>query len=172
MSRKDVYIPALVGLVLVGLAATSYAMMVSRADRFQRAVESVEDCQNLVGQIEKLKTAPKLAALEADSSTWLGERIEAVRDAVGIPQSKVVRIEPQPSVRLGRSQYRVTPTRIELKDVTLREIARLAGSLADEANGLTVRDLEFSRGNRPDLPDEQWDAEFTLTQLVFSPTTR
>ena len=45
-------------------------------------------------------------------------------------------------------------------------------SLADESNGLTVRDLAFSRGNRRDMPVERWDGEFTLTQLIFSPTTR
>lgn len=172
MNRKNVYIPAFVGLFLIGCAVATFTMMRSRADRFSRAEHSVARCQKLIDQIAKLKAAPRLAALEADSSTGLSERIESSRSAVGIPQASLVRIEHQPAVRLGRSQYRVTPTRIELTNITLNELVRMADALADESNGLTVRDLEFSRGNRQQSPVERWDAEFTLTQLVFSPTTR
>jgi hypothetical protein len=172
MSRSSIYLPALVGLILTGCAFASFSVMRSRADRFDRAATSVVRCQELIEKIQRLKIAPKLAALEADSSTGLSERIEAARDSVGIPQSSLIRIEHQPAVRLGRSQYRITPTRVELKDVTLQDLVRMAHSLADETNGLTVRDLAFSRGNRRDLPVERWEGEFTLTQLVFSPTTR
>jgi len=172
MSRGSIYLPALVGLLLAGCAVASYSVMRSRADRFDRAAKSVQRCQELIDKIQRLKTAPKLAALKADSSTGLSERIELARDTIGIPQSSLIRIEHQPAVRLGRSQYRVTPTRVELKDVTLRELVQLAHSLADESNGLTVRDLAFSRGNRQDTPVERWEGEFTLTQLIFSPTTR
>lgn len=153
-------------LVLFG-----YLKMNAEAAAMREASEELRQCQTLVAEIAELQELPQFAALEADTPKTIRERIEQATLAARLPAGALVRIEPRSPVRLGNSQYRVWPTRLELSNVTLQQITTFSHALVDEERGLTVRDLrlwsnisESTAGGR-----ETWSAEATLTQVTFSP---
>jgi len=156
-------------LVLIG-----YRRMNAEAAAMRNASEEVRQCQRLVAEIAQLQELPQFAALEADTAKTIRERIEAATLAARLPAGSLVRIEPQSPMRLGDFEYRVWATRLELSNVTLRQITEFSHALADEQRGLTVRDLRLwsTASESTAGASETWSAEATLTQVTFSPKSR
>ena len=159
---------------MAGLALLGYLRMSANVVAMRAASRDLGECRRLVAEIAGLQELPQFAALEPDSSTMIGQRIEQANKAAQLPAASLIRIQPQPPFRLGNSEYRLWPTRLELNQVTLEQVARFAHGLADEERGLTVRDLRLwttSSSSNAGMP-ESWSSEITLTQVTFSPTSR
>jgi len=164
----------LVLAVLAVLALLGYLRMNASAAAMLAASRDVDECRKLVAEIATLQQLPQFAALEADSSTVIGQRIEHANKTAQLPAESLIRIQPQAPFRLGNSEYRLWPTRLELKQVTLEQVTTFAHSLVDEERGLTVRDLRLWTTSSESIAGigETWSAEITLTQVTFSPTSR
>ena len=173
LSGKQILL--LLGLsTLVGLALLGYWRMNAAAAAMRAAARDVGECRRLVAEIAGLQELPQFAALEPDSSSLIGQRIEQATKDARLEPASLIRIQPQPSFRMGNSDYRLWPTRLELSQVTLEQVASFAHSLADEERGLTVGDLRIwttSSASSAGM-QESWSSEITLTQVTFSPTSR
>lgn len=131
-------------------------------------------CQRLAIAIQQNRTLPKRASQEASSATDLTRRIEEASQRARLPTENLVRIEPQPAQRVGETSYKAQPTRIELREATLRQLVPFLLALSDEESGLQVTDLRLVEPRQTATLatfGETWNVEVTLTQLVFSPKT-
>ena len=159
---------------LAVLALVGYLRMNASAAAMRAASQDVRECRKLLAEIAALQELPQFAALEADSPKSIRQRIDQATQTARMPEASLVRIEPQPPLRLGDSEYRLWPTRLELSNVTLRQITTFSHALVDEERGLTVRDLRLwsNSGDSTAGSQEPWSAEITLTQVTFFPTSR
>ncbi len=172
--RRGTWLGALVGTSLFILAGVAYGRYTASLERLHDARARLAQCRQLADDIRRLDTLPAFAAIDADSQDATARRIERALHAARLPEDAVLRILPpaQP-YRLGDSPYQVYATRIELKQVAMRQVVEFALALHDAEQGVTVRDLRlWSPGRRPTGATETWSAEVTLTQLAFSPKTR
>ncbi len=164
-------IASIAALIIAGI--WSFVEYRASAEQVELASADLAECQRLSADIKQMKSLPTFAALEADSPRRTAERIESAVDQAALPETALVRIQPQSPYRIGNSTYRIWPTRLELKQVTLAQITAFAHALSHADEGLAVRDLRvWYPGREDDKGPEIWSAEITLTQLAFSPKTR
>lgn len=159
--------------VLVVAAAVSFWQSRAYSTSLATEQEDANTCRELAAEISALRELPQFAVLEAESVETIFGHIEQAADSASLG-SALVRIQPSTPSYVGDSAYRIRPIRMELQAVTMEQIVRFAHQLVDENRGMTVRDLEFwqVRGDRQSAPEESWNAELTLTQLIFSPMRR
>jgi len=163
---------ALASLASVAVVVTFLEFRDAR-NRWMAANDDLRECRRLARQIESLQAVPTFAAIQVESPSDLADHIDWAVKTSSLTPSAVVRVQPQPSVRLGNSAYRIFPTRLELKQVTLAQTVQFAELLNVTDQGLTVRDLRIWDNSREaSNRDELWWAEITLTQVSFSPKTR
>jgi hypothetical protein len=131
-------------------------------------------CRDLASEMTALRELPQFAVLEAESVETIFGHIQRAVESALLPPKSLVRVQPSAPSYLGDSSYRIRPIRLELEEVTMRQLITFAHHLVDENRGLTVRDLEFWHAgtDSSSAPGERWSAELTLTQLIFSPMTR
>ncbi|MGB7324936.1 MAG: hypothetical protein WBD31_08685, partial [Rubripirellula sp.] len=91
----------------------------------------------------------------------------------------LLREQPTDPQRIGRSDFEMRMTTIGLAPSTMVQILKFCDALRDEKSGTMVRDLRLSvprspeNGNQANSGDvEKWDAEMTLTQMIFSPKSK
>jgi len=159
---------------LVVLAMLGYLKMNASAAAMQAASQDMSECRKLLEDIAALRELPQFAALEADSPKSMRQRIDQATQSAQLPEASLIRIQPQPPIRLANSEYRLWSTRLELSNVTLRQITTFSHALVDEQRGLTVRDLRLWTNSSDSTAGRQepWSAEITLTQVTFYPTSR
>ncbi len=150
--------------------------------RLQQARGDLTEIQQKLGQIEQLRRAPRVAALDLETPDEIVNRVAAALESAGLPQSALsdqTSSEPQ---RVQRSDFKLRSITIKLQPATLPQIVRFCDALRDEDTGTTVRDLTLTeptgRANAASRPtggsyagQEKWEAELTLTQMIFSPTS-
>ena len=160
-------------LVLTLTGVYSFAQLRSAERRFELAQNELVESRRLAREIAELRELPQFAALESATDESISARIDAAAAEVGLSPTTIVRIQPQSPAWIDDTPYRVRPTRVELVDVTVRELVQFSHSLIDEAGGMTVRDVRLW-SSEPDSSTrtEKWSAEITLTQMTFSPKTR
>ena len=163
---------AILLLVLAGLLATaalwSYGTMAEQRAAMAAAANDLVACREIANRIEKLRRRPELAAQnQRDSSETIG-LIETSARAAGITTAKLLRISPEPPRRLGDTVYMETPTRVELKNVTLEQLVKLVHGIAGDENPLHPRSIQV-RAPSPRDTGRLWSAELVLTYLIYEP---
>jgi|GEM_PF-4300949 len=171
VGRKQFLVAFLWSFLLL-IALGGYWTMRSSRQRLHEAQVQLQTCEKLAKDIKTLGDRPGFAALGVDSPRTITTRAEAAGKKAMISPAALVRIEPQVAVRLRDSDYRVRPTRLELRRVTLKQVLAFTHAMIDETQGTTVRDLrltasETSSANVKEA--DSWTAEMVLTQLIFSP---
>ncbi len=167
--------PFALGVTFIGLSLMtvySYAQMRSTTDGVRRADAELKTCHRLVSEIINLQVRPGFAAVEQEPPSAMANRVQQAVRLARLPTGAVVRVAPQPTTRLGNTSYQVAATTLELRNVTLEQVTTFSQHLIDEDHGLTVRDLRLYASGVPNSGPETWSADLTLTQLIFSPTTR
>lgn len=167
MNRRRAYLAGLLVVVLALLAAWSYDWMNEQKQRAQQASVDLAGSRLLAASIQSLRQQPTIAAAEDMGIQQLGSLIEA---ALGKSQLKADALEgviPQSTRRLGNSPYEVKPTSLVLREVTLGQLASFLYHLTQDT-GLTVREMRI-RAPHGDTSGNTWDAEATLTYLIYSP---
>ncbi len=161
---------ALMGLLLAVFAGFGFQSMQAARRQLDQSFEDLQEARSLVADIQRLRQQPRVASLEVEPPSQIAVRVSAALQAAEIPTASLIRVDPQPAVRQGRSPYQLRATQIELQEVSLEQVIRFAHHLGDERQGMTVRDLFLSEPRTESASGEVWDAEVTLTQMIFSPT--
>ncbi len=170
----------LIGIAIAVLAVYSiFSLMDARSasKRLDDARQDFSEVASKLVQIDRLKTAPRVAALQLESPAEITNRISAARESAGLAQSSLLREQPSAPQRVGRSDFELRSTTVQLAPSTLDQILKFCDSLRDEETGTVVRDLRLSvPQNRSSQASsggkEEWEAEMILTQMIFSPKAK
>lgn len=160
---------------LLLLVVFAWGTMAGSKQRLDDARYQLGMCEQLAGDIRLLQNRPGFAALNVDSPKTITTRADEAGLESDLPPGALVRIEPQAAVRVRDSTYRIRPTRLELRRVTLEQVLAFSHAMIDESQGTTVRDLRLTAtdlGSEDDPDVDSWTAEIVLTQLIFSPLNR
>jgi len=154
-------------LLLLAVAAFSFDWMLQQRTAAQYAAQDLSQCHVYAAQINELKNEPHVAAAQEIGIQELGARIEAASKAAALGQNALESVYPQAASRLGNTPYVVKPTALSLRGTTLSQLTAFLYHLSNDS-GLTVRELRL-RTPRGSENANVWDAEATLTYLIFSP---
>ncbi len=166
-TRKCAILAGAALTVLAGVSVWSIFWMARQRADAQTAAEDRSECRSLARTIALLRDRPTVAATEDMGTERLSARIEAARAQAQFAGRELDGVFPQPPRRLGDSPYLEAPTSLVLRGVTLARLAAFLHYLSD-GSGLNVRDLVL-RAPRGDAPRDTWDAEATLTYLIYAP---
>ncbi len=130
-------------------------------------VEKIED-------IDRLKQAPKVAALELESPEEITNRIAKALNQAGLPASSLSEERPHDPQRIQRTDFQLRSTTIKLTPASLPQIIKFCDALHDEESGAVVRDITLTdpQNGATSGNQEEWATQLTLTQMIFSPTSR
>lgn len=173
IDRKSLFFMSL-WLALASMMLVGYWTMRASRTRLQETQVQLRDCEKLAADIRALQNRPGFAALGVDSPRTITARAEVASEQAKIPATALVRIEPQAAVRLRDSPYRLRPTRLELRRVTLEQLVSFTHAMIDEAQGTTVRDIRLTAetSSQGVMNADLWSVELVLTQLIFAPLAR
>jgi len=159
--------------LLAGLAATALAGL-HHLNRQRAAALTARgdllECRRLAADLERLMARPALAADRERLAAETTRLIEAAAKEAGLAPAGLLRIIPAPPQRVGDSVYKEKPTQIILKNATMRQIVGLIHSLAAGQEGLTARSIRLTAvPPQPPAVSELWDAEITVSYLIYDP---
>jgi hypothetical protein len=102
----------------------------------------------------------------------LGSSIEQAASQAQLQRDRILRIDPQPGKRLGKTDYLEQGTELELANVTLRQLIEFLFDLAAGDEQLRVNSLRLRAPHDLDAgrSDELWLVDVLLTQRVYAPT--
>lgn len=162
-------------LVVLGAYAL-FGMLDARSGqaRLTDARRDAAEMRSMLSDITRLRTAPKVAALQLQSPAEITNRIAAARQAAGLPESSLLKEEPLAPQRIQRSDFQLQSTTIELAPATLPQILKFCEALRDEETGTLVRDIILNEptAQANSTNQEKWEASLVLTQMIFSPKSR
>lgn len=168
--RRQTILVGIMILLLIGAAAWSVDWMMQQRQQAQDAAADLAECQMLVRRIEALREAPTVASAEAMGVQEFGEHIEAASRLANFDPSALRGVFPQAAQRVGDSPYLRKPTAITLRHVPLHDLVTFLYHISGDT-GLMVRDLRL-RTPHAEAPEDVWDAEVTLTYLIYEPAER
>jgi hypothetical protein len=167
----------LIALALVVLAL--YAMLslrdaISAQTHLDQTFSDLAEVASRIEDIERLRQAPTVAALQLESPAEITNRIAAARQAAGLPASSLLKEEPLDPQRVQRSDFELRSTTIDLAPATLPQIINFCDALRDEETGSVIRDITLTepQNGATGGGQEKWGAQLVLTQMIFSPKSR
>lgn len=135
------------------------------------AVLNLHSCHQLERRINVLREAPKNASLQIQSFQDLAVKIERAAQVAEIPEASIVSITPQQGRRMGESSHVEHPTDVELRGISLKQLASFLRELSSAESGLHATMLRVSAPRTGEAREnsETWAVELVLTYLLFSP---
>lgn len=168
--RRQTLAIGLLLAILIGGVGWSVDWMFGRRQAARQAGEDLASCRELAREIESLRQKPRMAATEPMAAGELGQRIQAASRQASMGEAAIEGIYPQPPRRMGDSPYVQKPTALALRGVSLPQLAAFLYYLGADG-GLSVRDLRL-RSPHSDAAQDTWDAEVTVTVLVYTPAAK
>lgn len=132
----------------------------------------VHQCRLLVDKIVQARTKPSFAVADPQSTAKITEQIEFSLKESGIPVGNLIRVDPRPAKRIGKSCYKKQYTHLELHNATLPSLVKFLHMLCDNDLKLNISELKLRTPRHDDTAankNEFWQTELVLTQLIFSP---
>ena len=164
--RRQVVLTGILLILLTGIAAWSCRAMGQAKASMLAMSEDLVRCQQLAGDITHLRQQPQLAGDQEIAFNDLTRQIEEAAKKNHIPANAIVRISPEPARRVGQSAYQEKPTRIELRQVTLKQLLNVMYEVTADSPSLRIRSIRLSLPHTGD-DDQTWDIEFTLSHLKY-----
>lgn len=159
-----------VAIGVLGLAVYAFMSVLevrSTAEELGRHRDNLNEMAKKATQIDELSSAPRVAALEVESSDQILTRINAALEKAGL-SGKLANQNPMEPQRIDKSDFALRKVDIKLNAATVQQIMAFCEALRDESTGSLVRDLNLYEpkvsGGR-----ETWLSQMLLTQIIFSP---
>ncbi|MFO8014764.1 MAG: hypothetical protein R6X20_15830 [Phycisphaerae bacterium] len=157
-------------VLLAGGAAKGLHYMMTQRGRARQAADALASCRDLARDIRALRDKPAVASAEAMGIQELGRRIETACRQAGFEGAALEGVFPQSARRVGESPYLLKPTALALRGVTLPQLVTFLHHLTN-GSGLDVRDIRLQTPHG-DAPPSVWDAEATVTYLMYAPVKK
>jgi hypothetical protein len=154
------------------------AQLVSSRRHALDGARNLTTCELLDERIGALENSPRQAALGAATGAELTRRVEQAASRASIPPENLIRVDPQAGRRIEDTEYVEQPTFLEIRQATFEQLAVFLSEVTASAEALRISAIRLTapRGGTSVAVDtaapETWDAEITLTILVFAPLTR
>lgn len=173
-SRSKSQLIIAIGLgLLVALVVWSFQEMRAAQASVDVAQQNLNHCSEVAKRIAEVRQRPTMAALEETTITSLATLIDEAATTSRISKSSIVRIEPQPSRRVGETDYKEQATYVELRGVSLQQLVSFMHTLLVDQSELDVTSLRITAprydSDSAATAVETWLAEVTLTYLIYSP---
>lgn len=137
-----------------------------------QAKRQLVECRQLAARIEAARGGPTLAEENRRTEDELARQIEAWCRASGIAASEILRIEPITPGRVDNTSYLEQGARVQLRRLTLAQLAGFASRLAESEVKLSIGKLRLT-APRTEADSaagaEAWGGEFDLTYFVYAP---
>jgi len=173
-SRSQLLIALCLGL-LTALVVWSFQEMRAAQASVGVAQQNLTQCKDVATKIVEVRQRPTKAALEETTTTSLATLIDEAATSSRIAKSNIIRIEPQPTRRVGETDYKEQATYVELRGVSLQQLVSFMHTLLADQSELDVTSLRITapryESDTPAATVETWLAEVTLTYLIYSPQT-
>ena len=163
----------LVGLMIIIVGYLGMRLHEAR-EAARQASGDLQACQLLADKIKRVSASPKKALEEQRSLDDLSSRIEQAATTAKLARGVIARILPQSDRRLGDSPYVAQPTRVECRDVGLRELVFFINELLSGDKTLHATAIRLSTplsAANAKHDSESWNAEFVLTHVLYSPNS-
>jgi hypothetical protein len=160
--------------LLAGLSLAGGWSLIDYRDAKQQAGQSRVDtdrCIEMSDTIHGHRSAPAIADDTERLGSVMSSRIESAATEASLSANQLVRITPNAPVRLGESDYRVKPTHVALKNISMKQCVRFVHTLLAGDPNLRCRSLRLS-APRHDTVRDRWSAEVSITYLIYDPVTR
>jgi len=168
MMRRRAVLVAILLVLLAGTAGTAFHRLRRARAAAIGARSGLAACHRLAARIERLRREPAVADDRERVQAETSGPVERAAEAAGISPDRLVRITPEPAVRLGDSAYKEKPVRVLLRRVGLRQVIETVHRLARGDGGLRVKALRLSAPGT-DATSNEWTAEVVLTYLIYEP---
>lgn len=173
IARQRLLIAA--ALLLLGIYAVFSVLEVRSAEaQLAAARTDLAEIGNKLDDMDRLKEAPKVAALELESPEEITNRIDKALSSAGLPATTLSEERPLDPERIQRTDFQLRSITIKLNAAGLPQIIRFCDALQDEESGAVVRDIRLTDPQNGETSEkqEEWETQLTLTQMIFSPTSR
>ena len=144
---QTVTLLALAGLL--GLLAFSGLRLYRNRRAAEVAAENLTVCRQLARQIERLNSTPTRASLHRRSSGDLALKIQQAAQIAKIPESAIVRIDPQANRRMGETPYVQQPTRLEIRQISFDGLVRFLAEVSSSESGLQATSVRLTAPRTP-----------------------
>lgn len=170
-SLRGVALLAVAAGLLAGWMAWDYQSAVAEV---RVGEERLGVARRQAAEIVQLRNQPRLAATHMIEAEPLNELISRAREAAKFEERAVERVDPRSPARWRDSAYLLRPVVVHLRSLPLEQIIKFVSGLGDVEQALWVNQLRLTplRRDQPTTQgSETWNAELTLTQVIFSPKT-
>jgi hypothetical protein len=163
----------IIPLAALAAVAISYGYYSKHTSRLAIAASNVRSCQELAVEIKRVRQAPQRAQLATRSLEDLGSVIEKAAAEAQVGRDRVLRIDPQPARRLGKTDYMEQGTEVELLAVSLQQLVGFLYNVAraDDQLKVEILRLRTPHGANDSTREELWTVDLVLAQRVYAPTT-
>lgn len=168
MTRQRMVLLILLGVLLVLVGLWRYRAMENARSAADAAAADLEATRRIVKKIEAFRDRPSEAVEGEQLATETITLIEKAVTSSGIDSKNLVRISPGSPTRVGDTPYKEKPTQVFLRNVPLRQLVALTHSLLQGGQKLHTKSMRIIPP-RPDDTGEDWNAELTLTYLIYEP---
>jgi hypothetical protein len=130
------------------------------------------DSLALYQKIDSLRQAPVKVEVSARTGDALAKLVESAAQEAGLPTDRIVHVAPAEPRRLGDSPYLEQITAVELRAVTLRQLAEFSLSVGKKDPQIAIPNLALRMppgDANPNSGRELWNVQLTLTAHVFAP---
>ena len=173
MKRRTVILRYILWAAALAAALACYWFYAENTSRLHAAAGNLQRCEELAAQIAGARQAPRRAQLATRSADDLGSIIEKSTAEAQLARDRILRIDPQPARRLGKTDYLEQATEVELVGVSLRQMVEFLYNLGrtdEELNVSTLR-LRTPHGTMEGAGAELWLADVVLAQRIYAPAT-
>jgi hypothetical protein len=164
--RQAILVGVMLAMLSVGAVWNLNWMLEQRQDA-RRAAGDLVACEVLAEQMGQLRSKPAVASAKDMGVRELGSKIDAASARARLGRTALRGVDPRSARPVGDTPYLQKPTTLDLQQVTLPQLTSFLYHLTNEP-GLVVRDLRL-RSPRRRAEGKDWNAEATLTYLIYSP---
>lgn len=168
VNDKPMVLMALATLVVTILAMWSYGHLHDSQSAANSAADDLAVCRRLAREVINLDSRPAMAHSQQIHLTELTRHIEQSTKQAKISPNSLVRIWPDPPMRVGDTVYQKKSTQVLFRQVTLRQIITFLHHVASQDGGPKTTQIRLSTP-RGDETGNRWTAETTLTYLIYAP---
>ena len=166
---RDATYAAVIALALFLGCGWSVSYFRDAREAAAQASRDLEHCRLMAGRIEQLRSRPTGMGAGPLSQTDLHRRGQAALEELGVGADRLVQIAPDVPRTVGTSAYKEVPSRVTLRDVTLRQVVGFLLAMTGDRSPLQARSLRLYAPRAGAAGGTEWSAEVTLSYLSYEP---
>lgn len=168
--RQQTLMVAIILAMMCLVAGWSTMRMLDQRKDAEGAAEGLQVCQQLADQITKQQGQEELVSSNDDSASqeqMLAQRINEAATEAGLSGPWQQGIEHKREVRIDDTPYMRKPAVLITRGLTLYQLSRLLHNLTHDSP-YTAEQLQI-RTPPGEEAGNRWDADITLTYLIYAP---